>query len=1053
MSIVCLTSPNFTIIVETTDGCIKTHTTRGLELRKPSSNPQTRISLPDHMAAGNTLSHYLDSSGDVLQTATRIVPNSTRRRLRIGLLCDGLDLALEAWPQERYLVYCRNTPDRFHNETLPAFPLYHQATAKHWKSFRRLDVLMVRQPTRKGKGNFSLADTWPQTAIGPESVWKLKPRILIVLQQPSDLIASQGNPIKDRQKYLNLNGYTCTQWFVPANKYQGVIDREYFITLATCQGDPFPPIPPSIDHDPTLRPMCNLLTPPGILNRKYLVVKPKSKCQSVQYRKGKYTHQTGVVLPHHEPLLDPNGPMLDQPFWVPYTDKHVRLIQVEEYAKALGITSTENHLQPTDFPTLRRLIEVHLFNYLLDPLLYQLRLRIEGIKMTHILPPKPENAVPTSTREPLFIWTRTLPDMREGSAWWKIQMHKLRQVALCDGIDIEKAITQGNRLLNNYRKSLTTEEVTLNLLWWNWPQLIRSLIRKGFPMNFVEYPPLKLSPNPSYTDVERQTAQSFVDELLSLGVLEPIPTHSHLQMNGPLSVIPKPNQPGQYRVISDMRRGGQNVHIGTDPVYNPAMSDILASLIPGGYTAIIDVAKEFYHFPIQEQDRNYLGLIHPVTSQPYRYTKCPMGSASSPGIANRAIATIMSEYRDLRSQEGDYVINNPLNPLLHLPYDAHLPEGLIHITSNRLPYAVIWIQVDDFLIHAPTHDTCVTELDRLLDFLFEKGILAHEKKVKPPAQVQTFCGFEFDTTVEPILKASQDKRTTAISIIDYLIHKKGNSQISKLTLAVAVGKLQSLCPATPQRVGSAYLRSLYNVIHADATVNPTDVLYYYQPAIMTDMAWSDLLWWKELLKNNPCHSHRPLYPGALVVPWGDGSGTGTGGSIQFVTNTTPETPSTISDKELWMAIWNPKLISSASSNWKELRTLLTSLQRETTTKRLYGRRVVYFTDNLVTYWIMHNRTSSSPGLHTLVKSISLLEATLRFVLEVVHVPGLTMISHGEDGQSRGLWTPAPVGPIEPLQIYNRLLAPFPWKQSMLPILQGLIEEHLPAIHSFPTTNK
>ena len=148
---------------------------------------------------------------------------------------------------------------------------------------------------------------------------------------------------------------------------------------------------------------------------------------------------------------------------------------------------------------------------------------------------------------------------------------------------------------------------------------------------------------------------------------------------------------------------------------------------------------------------------------------------------------------------------------------------------------------------------------------------------------------------------------------------------------------------------------------------------------------------------------RSEYPGALAVPWGDGSGTGTGDSMVFYTPSLDGTVHTFS-KELWMGAWSNARICSTTSNWKELYTLLHTLKREQTGARLRGWLVLYSTDNTATYWIAHNRSSSAPSLHELICTISQLEAQLGCMIEVIHVPGQAMIVHGEDGQSRSLWS-------------------------------------------------
>jgi hypothetical protein len=68
-----------------------------------------------------------------------------------------------------------------------------------------------------------------------------------------------------------------------------------------------------------------------------------------------------------------------------------------------------------------------------------------------------------------------------------------------------------------------------------------------------------------------------------------------------------------------------------------------------------------------------------------------------------------------------------------------------------------------------------------------------------------------------------------------------------------------------------------------------------------------------------------------------------------------------------------------------------------------GGTVFYFTDNIVTYFVMQNGSSSSTELHKLVRAAKLLELQLGCRIEVVHVPGRLMIVQGTDGLSRGMW--------------------------------------------------
>jgi hypothetical protein len=106
-----------------------------------------------------------------------------------------------------------------------------------------------------------------------------------------------------------------------------------------------------------------------------------------------------------------------------------------------------------------------------------------------------------------------------------------------------------------------------------------------------------------------------------------------------------------------------------------------------------------------------------------------------------------------------------------------------------------------------------------------------------------------------------------------------------------------------------------------------------------------------------------------------------------------------------MGTWRPT-VHSFSSNWRELRTLVHTLERELGgIGRLTRSTLFYFTDNLVSYYIVSNGSSSSPELQKLLRRLKYLELVLDIRLEIVHIPGLHMIAQGTDGLSRGVRFP------------------------------------------------
>jgi hypothetical protein len=107
-----------------------------------------------------------------------------------------------------------------------------------------------------------------------------------------------------------------------------------------------------------------------------------------------------------------------------------------------------------------------------------------------------------------------------------------------------------------------------------------------------------------------------------------------------------------------------------------------------------------------------------------------------------------------------------------------------------------------------------------------------------------------------------------------------------------------------------------------------------------------------------------------------------------------------------MRTWDFRVIHY-SSNKKELKTLVLTLENEyesTIAKgipsRVRDKTQFYFTNNTTTYYCVNNGSSGNPVLHVMVQPINYLELALGCHVEVVHVPGTTMIRQGIDGLSR-----------------------------------------------------
>lgn len=130
---------------------------------------------------------------------------------------------------------------------------------------------------------------------------------------------------------------------------------------------------------------------------------------------------------------------------------------------------------------------------------------------------------------------------------------------------------------------------------------------------------------------------------------------------------------------------------------------------------------------------------------------------------------------------------------------------------------------------------------------------------------------------------------------------------------------------------------------------------------------------------------------------------------------------------MWLGKWSP-IVYKFSSNWKELRTLVLTMQQLKKDHRslVEDTTIFYFTDNSTTYWIAAAGSSKWDKLHALILETKLIEQDLRCSLQVIHVAGLLMIQQGTDGLSRGVWM-SPLHHMVDQQAYTRaVFDPLPY---------------------------
>ena len=142
-----------------------------------------------------------------------------------------------------------------------------------------------------------------------------------------------------------------------------------------------------------------------------------------------------------------------------------------------------------------------------------------------------------------------------------------------------------------------------------------------------------------------------------------------------------------------------------------------------------------------------------------------------------------------------------------------LGEGRILTGPDGFPVVLVWLHVDDLLIHAPTLRKLLAALDHILHTTLKLGLICHPSKTSPPSQRVKYCGFEYDTSSTPTIHIPHNKISRAIAMTEYLISGIKPTH-SRLIVNMVVGFLQSLVPATPGNICASFLRPVYEDLHS-----------------------------------------------------------------------------------------------------------------------------------------------------------------------------------------------------------------------------------------------
>jgi hypothetical protein len=447
----------------------------------------------------------------------------------------GFDLTAESWPtltqvfasgSEKAFTQCPGRP------SCPRLPMV-ERLPKDCLAFTPIDLLVL------GDLSPARSNEWLQRIPGQGN-----PNHKLVLEfwDAYLVVKATGPMAKSTVTRWAKKGYQSTCRTINSLQAGGVVDRPWLVVARVHEHEwadwTWPQFPAEVT-----RPMNNCLRPANI---------PRSA-----YRTSPAFAQEAVDAPDCD--RDAMPPIAGSFIQTP---KGVRRLLNDELAKGLGMPKTwlEDHYP--DGASLRTTVALHILESL-TPLLVHAQ---GGPVAANLQDPE----VPNFVREPIpndesFEWRP--PDLSPSAPWYKARVLDLIR-ACCLYPTPGPMIEEGLIMLRHHRSNYTATHPDphhLQILWWMFPSEHWDDLREGSSMNFLAEPRHELTPNSEMEEEQIVIAEEFLDELVDLGVLVEVQPGA-IVANGPLFCLDKPGQPGQWRILSDMRRGGQTKLLGRIPL-------------------------------------------------------------------------------------------------------------------------------------------------------------------------------------------------------------------------------------------------------------------------------------------------------------------------------------------------------------------------------------------------------------------------------------------------------------------------------------------------------
>ena len=581
------------------------------------------------------------------------------------------------------------------------------------------------------------------------------------------------------------------------------------------------------------------------------------------------------------------------------------------------------------------------------------------------------------------------------------------------------------------------------LFFWRWPSWSKKAVRDGVEL-FVDWSNL-----PNYWK-----RQQWPDEETSIkklrSKLSNVRMKKYIQpgfVKSLTSYFAVPKAETDVRIVYDGTACGLNDSLWAPNFMLPTVDSILRNASSSTWFGDIDLGEMFLNYPLDERIRPYAGVDVTYVDNDLadskvkrileRWTRCLMGFKPSPYVTTQTFAwseeVIMGNHLDDSNPfywdtiKHNYPGTNDYDPAMPWIYKWN---GL----TNEMA-AFFGTYIDDIRAGGSSELSCKKALHRIASIINYLGQQDASRKRGQPTQTPRAWAGAKCTSVEGqglYVLSMEGKWNKAKKIINELYEHVVVNEGELINFKELQSEVGFLCHVSrTYPIIFPYLKGFYNTLNnwrwdrnndgwklnktlwmelisgdvsfdgmQDKDLSLEDRTRNFKKRQSSDAPTSlapvprlskDLEALKELFSASLPTLR--LIRGSLIkfalFSFGDASGGGFGSSWEIRDSI-----------EFRFGTWDEQT-SNESSNFRELRNLVDTLEEINNDTGLSGSEIFLFTDNSTSEAAFYNGSSKSEKLFDLVLRVKKMEMHNQAKVHIIHVSGERMKVQGSDGLSRG----------------------------------------------------